>query len=59
MKVFFVAILLILPLYIWYKFIMKVDRVFFDGRTKDFLLYFAIGTGWILLLLGMITLLGL
>ena len=34
MKVFFVALLLMVPLYIWYKVIMKIDRVFFDGRVK-------------------------
>ena len=59
MKVFFVAVLLMVPLYIWYKFIMKIDRVFFDGRANDLLLYFAIGVGWIILLLGMVMLLGL
>ncbi|OUT99653.1 MAG: hypothetical protein CBC01_00780 [Betaproteobacteria bacterium TMED41] len=59
MKVFFVAVLFLIPLYAWYKFIMKVDRVFFDGRTKDLFLYLVIGLGWILLLMGMVTMLGI
>jgi hypothetical protein len=59
MKVFFVAIFFLIPLYIWYRFIMRIDRVFFDGRTKDVVLYLMVGVGWIILAFGMVRILDL
>tara|TARA_E500000331_G_scaffold243871_1_gene234318 strand:+ start:364 stop:543 length:180 start_codon:yes stop_codon:yes gene_type:complete len=58
MKVFFIAILFLIPMYFWYRLIMRVDRVFFEGRTKDVILYLMIGLGWVLLAFAMSKILG-
>ena len=58
MKVFFIAILFLIPMYFWYRLIMRVDRVFFGGRTKDVILYLLIGLGWVMLAVIMSKLLG-
>ena len=58
MKVFFIAILFLIPMYFWYRLIMRVDRVFFEGRTKDVILYLLIGLGWVMLAVIMSKLLG-
>ncbi len=45
-------------MYFWYRLIMRVDRVFFEGRTKDVILYLMIGLGWVLLAFAMSKILG-
>ena len=47
MKVFFVAILCMIPLYCWYRVVMKIDKVFLYGRTADVVLSIMIGLGWL------------
>ena len=57
MKVLFVAILFVIPIYIWYKLVKRVDRILFDGRLNPFLLYLLLSAGWAGISLGLFFLL--
>ena len=39
MKVLFVAIIFLIPMYFWYWITMRIDRIFFDGRVNTIMLY--------------------
>jgi len=57
MKVLFVAILFVIPIYIWYRLVKRVDRILFDGRLNSFFLYLLLGAGWAGISLGLFFLL--
>lgn len=57
MKVLFVAILFVIPIYIWYRLVKRVDRILFDGRLNSFFLYFLLSAGWTGISLGLFFLL--
>jgi len=57
MKVLFVAILFVIPIYIWYRLVKRVDRILFDGRLNSFSLYLLLGAGWAGISLGLFFLL--
>jgi len=53
MKVLFVAILFVIPIYIWYRLVKRVDRILFDGRLNSFFLYLLLSAGWAGISLGL------
>ncbi|MAU42447.1 MAG: hypothetical protein CMK57_01250 [Proteobacteria bacterium] len=57
MKVLFVAILFVIPIYIWYRLVKRVDRILFDGRLNSFVLYLLLIAGWAGISLGLFFLL--
>ena len=57
MKVLFVAILFVIPIYIWYRLVKRVDRILFDGRLNSFFLYLLLIAGWVGISLGLFFLL--
>ena len=57
MKVLFVAILFVIPIYIWYRLVKRVDRILFDGRLNSFFLYLLLSAGWVGISLGLFFLL--
>ncbi len=57
MKVLFVAILFVIPIYIWYRLVKRVDRILFDGRLNSFFLFLLLGAGWAGISLGLFFLL--
>jgi len=57
MKVLFVAILFVIPIYIWYRLVKRVDRILFDGRLNSFFLYLLLIAGWAGISLGLFFLL--
>ena len=57
MKVLFVAVLFLIPIYIWYRLVKRVDRILFDGRLNSFLLYVLLSAGWAGISLGLFFLL--
>ena len=57
MKVLFVAILFVIPIYIWYRLVKRVDRILFDGTLNSFVLYLLLIAGWVGISLGLFFLL--
>ncbi|GIR49526.1 MAG: hypothetical protein CM15mP58_16230 [Burkholderiaceae bacterium] len=57
MKVLFVAILFVIPIYIWYRLVKRVDRILFDGTLNSFVLYLILIAGWVGISLGLFFLL--
>jgi len=57
MKVLFVAVLFLIPIYIWYRLVKRVDRILFDGRLNSFFLYLLLSAGWAGISLGLFFLL--
>ena len=57
MKVLFVAVLFLMPIYIWYRLVKRVDRILFDGRLNSFVLYLLLIAGWAGISLGLFFLL--
>tara|TARA_A100001011_G_C14037821_1_gene726472 strand:- start:661 stop:840 length:180 start_codon:yes stop_codon:yes gene_type:complete len=58
MRVLLVVALLFMLFYFWYKIVMRVDRIFFEGRSSNLFLYFMLGIGWVLIGVGLAKLLG-
>ena len=52
MIVLFVAILFVIPIYIWYRLVKRVDRILFDGTLHSFVLYLILIAGWVGISLG-------
>ena len=53
MKVFFVGLLFLVPIYIWYRLVLRFDRVFYNGRLSNFILYSILGLGWVVVSVGL------
>ena len=53
MKVFFVGLLFLVPIYIWYRLVLRFDKIFYNGRLSDFTLYSIIGLGWVIVSVGL------
>ena len=53
MKVLFVAILFVIPIYIWYRLVKRADRILFDGALHSFVLYLILIAGWVGISLGL------
>ena len=53
MKVLFVAIIFLIPMYFWYWITMRIDRIFFDGRVNTIMLYLFLILGWLFISVGL------
>ena len=53
MKVLFVAIIFLIPMYFWYLITLRIDRIFFDGRLNTIMLYLFLILGWLFISVGL------
>jgi hypothetical protein len=53
MKIFFVGLLFLIPIYIWYRLILRFDQIFYNGRISNSILYTITGLGGIAIAVGL------